>query len=127
MCTQNCKKRGVEDILIACADGLNGFPDAINTAYPETQIQLCIVHMIRNSLRFVSWKDYKAVTAYLKRIYQADTEEIALMERDTFSEQWDDKDPQISKKRFTQRMLFSQSAVLSLRRSRSVRCFHAMI
>ncbi len=91
------KNRGVEDILIACVDGLKGFPDAINTVYPETHIQLCIVHMIRNSLRFVSWKDYKAVTADLKRIYQADTEEIALMERDTFSERWDEKYPQISR------------------------------
>ncbi len=91
------KNRGVEDILIACVDGLKGFPDAINTVYPETHIQLCIVHMIRSSLRFVSWKDYKAVTADLKRIYQADTEEIALMERDAFSERWDDKYPQISR------------------------------
>ncbi|CED61071.1 IS256 family transposase [Moritella viscosa] len=91
------QNRGVEDILIACVDGLKGFPDAINTVYPETHIQLCIVHMIRNSLRFVSWKDYKAVTADLKRIYQADTEDIALMERDAFSERWDDKYPQISK------------------------------
>ncbi|WP_256384030.1 IS256 family transposase [Photobacterium toruni] len=91
------KNRGVEDILIACVDGLKGFPDAINTVYPETHIQLCIVHMIRSSLRFVSWKDYKAVTADLKRIYQADTEEIALMERDAFSERWDDKYPKISR------------------------------
>lgn len=91
------QNRGVEDILIACVDGLKGFPDAINTVYPETHIQLCIVHMIRNSLRFVSWKDYKAVTADLKRIYQADTEDIALVERDAFSEKWDDKYPQISK------------------------------
>ena len=91
------QNRGVEDILIACVDGLKGFPDAINTVYPETHIQLCIVHMIRNSLRFVSWKDYKAVTADLKRIYQADTEDIALVERDAFSEKWDGKYPQISK------------------------------
>ena len=56
------KNRGLNDILIACVDGLKGFPDAINTVYPEARIQLCIVHMVRNSLRFVSWKDYKAVT-----------------------------------------------------------------
>lgn len=56
------KNRGLNDILIACIDGLKGFPDAINTVYPEARIQLCIVHMVRNSLRFVSWKDYKAVT-----------------------------------------------------------------
>lgn len=56
------KNRGLNDILIACVDGLKGFPEVINAVYPETQIQLCIVHMVRNSLRFVAWKDYKAVT-----------------------------------------------------------------
>lgn len=65
------KKRGLNDILIACVHGLKVFPDAINTVYPEARIQLCIVHMVRNSLRFVSWKDYKAVTRDLKAIYQA--------------------------------------------------------
>ncbi|MCG6202958.1 IS256 family transposase [Psychromonas antarctica] len=91
------QNRGVEDILIACVDGLKGFPEAINTVYPETHIQLCIVHMIRNSLRFVSWKHYKEVTADLKLIYQADTEEIALANLDAFSAKWDDQYPQISK------------------------------
>ncbi|WP_298943945.1 IS256 family transposase [uncultured Psychromonas sp.] len=91
------QNRGVEDILIACVDGLKGFPEAINTVYPETHIQLCIVHMIRNSLRFVSWKHYKAVTADLKLIYQADTEEIALANLDAFSAKWDEQYPQISK------------------------------
>ena len=57
------KNRGLNDILIACVDGLKGFPEAINAVNPETQIQLCIVHMVRNSLRFVAWKDYKAVLA----------------------------------------------------------------
>ncbi len=61
-------QRGVEDILIACVDGLKGFPDAIKTVFPQTHIQLCIVHMVRNSLKYVSWKDYKAVTADLKRV-----------------------------------------------------------
>ncbi len=89
--------RGVEDILIACVDGLKGFPDAINTVYPETHVQLCIVHMIRNSLRFVSWKHYKAVTADLKLIYQADTEEIALAQLEAFGDKWDEQYPQISK------------------------------
>ncbi len=60
------KNRGLNDILIACVDGLKGFPDAINAVYPEARIQLCIVHMVRNSLRFVSCKDYKAVTRELK-------------------------------------------------------------
>ncbi|MFZ6713445.1 transposase, partial [Undibacterium sp. TC9W] len=72
------KSRGVQDILIACVDGLKGFPDAIAAEYPQTRIQLCIVHMVRNSLKYVSWKDYKEVTADLKRIYQSATEEQAL-------------------------------------------------
>ncbi|SIR11899.1 Transposase (or an inactivated derivative) [Shewanella morhuae] len=91
------QQRGVEDILIACVDGLKGFPDAINTVYPNTHVQLCIVHMIRNSLKFVSWKDYKAVTAGLKSIYQSATEEEALLELEHFSNAWDDQYPQISK------------------------------
>ncbi len=96
------KNRGVNDILIACVDGLKGFPDAINTVYPETQIQLCIVHMIRNSVKYVPWKDYKAVTAELKQIYQSVTEEEALLALDQFSEHWDDRYPQISKSWRTQ-------------------------
>ena len=91
------QNRGVKDILIACVDGLKGFPDAINTAFPDTQIQLCIVHMVRNSMKYVSWKDYKAVTADLKRIYKSITEEEALLTLDGFAERWDDKYPQISK------------------------------
>jgi putative transposase len=91
------QNRGVKDILIACVDGLKGFPDAINTAFPETQIQLCIVHMVRNSVKYVPWKDYKPVTADLKRIYQSATEDEALLALDQFSDRWDDKYPQISK------------------------------
>ena len=91
------QNRGVQDILIACVDGLKGFPDAINTVFPETRIQLCIVHMVRNSLKFVPWKDYKAVTADLKRIYQSVTEEEALLALDQFASRWDAKYPQISK------------------------------
>ncbi len=60
------KNRGLQDILIACVDGLKGFPDAINSVYPQTHIQLCIIHMVRNSLKYVSWKDYKGVTSGLK-------------------------------------------------------------
>lgn len=85
------KNRGVEDILIACIDGLKGFPDAINAVYPEAQIQLCIVHMVRNSLKFVSWKDYKAITKDLKTIYQAATEEQALQSLSHFESVWDEK------------------------------------
>ena len=91
------QNRGVKDILIACVDGLKGFPDAINTVYPDTQIQLCIVHMVRNSIKYVPWKDYKPVTADLKLIYQAVTEEEALLALDNFSARWDDKYPQISR------------------------------
>lgn len=68
------QNRGLKDILIACVDGLTGFPEAIQTAYPKTKVQLCIVHMVRNSLKYVSWKDYKAVTTDLKAIYQSATE-----------------------------------------------------
>lgn len=91
------QNRGVKDILIACIDGLKGFPDAINTVYPETQIQLCIVHQVRNSLKFVPWKDYKAVTKDLKQIYQSSTEEEALQALDSFGQRWDDKYPSITR------------------------------
>ena len=91
------RSRGVNDILIACVDGLKGFPEAINSEYPETQVQLCIVHMVRNSLRFVPWKDYKAVTADLKRIYQAPTENEALLHLEEFEQTWGEDYPQISK------------------------------
>lgn len=91
------QNRGVKDILIACVDGLKGFPDAINAVFPETQIQLCIVHMVRNSVKYVPWKDYKAVTAELKQIYQSVTEEEALLALNQFAGHWDDKYPQISK------------------------------
>lgn len=91
------KNRGLKDILIACIDGLKGFPEAINTIYPDTNIQLCIVHMVRNNLKYVSWKDYKTVTADLKKIYQSATEDAALQALDEFGEKWDDQYPQISK------------------------------
>jgi transposase-like protein len=91
------KNRGVEHLLIACVDGLTGFPAAINTAFPTTKIQLCIIHMVRNSLKFVSWKDYRALTTDLKKIYQSATEQEALLELERFAELWDEKYPQISK------------------------------
>jgi len=91
------QNRGVKDILIACVDGLKGFPEAIQTVYPQTQIQLCIVHMVRNSIKFVPWKDYKPVSADLKRIYQSVTEEEAHQALEQFAERWDDKYPQISR------------------------------
>lgn len=82
------KNRGVEDILIACVDGLKGLPEAIQSVYPQTQVQLCIVHMVRNSLKFVSWKDYKKVTAELKQVYQAVTQEQALFALEQFEQHW---------------------------------------
>lgn len=89
--------RGVKDILIACVDGLKGFPEAINAIYPQTHIQLCIVHMVRNAMRFVSWKDYKGVTSDLKAIYQAPTEEAAQAALQEFASKWDHKYPTIAK------------------------------
>jgi putative transposase len=91
------KNRGVQHMLIACVDGLKGFPEAINATYPEAKIQLCIVHMVRHSLKFVPWKDYKVLTADLKRIYQSVTEQEASLELDSFANKWDEKYPQISK------------------------------
>lgn len=91
------QNRGVEHILIACVDGLKGFPEAINATFSDAKIQLCIVHMVRNSLKFVPWKDYKQVTADLKRIYQSVTEAEAKLELEQFSDKWDDKYPQISR------------------------------
>lgn len=91
------KNRGLEDILIACVDGLKGFPEAIAAEYPQTKVQLCIVHMVRNSLKYVSWKDYKAVTAGLKEVYQSPTEVAAKAALERFAEQWDEQYPQISK------------------------------
>ena len=91
------QNRGIKDIFIACVDGLKGFPEAINTAYPDTKVQLCIVHMVRNSLRFVSWKDRKAVAADLKKIYSSPTVDEAERELDNFAEVWDKKYAAISK------------------------------
>lgn len=91
------QNRGLKHILIACIDGLKGFPDAINSVYPDAKIQLCIVHLVRHSLKFVSWKDYKAITKDLKQIYQSKTEEEALLELENFAEKWDGKYPQIAK------------------------------
>ena len=90
------QNRGLRDIFIAAVDGLKGFPEAINTVYPLTKIQLCIVHMVRNSLKFVSWKDRKAVAADLKKIYSSLTEEEAEQELTAFAEMWDAKFPSIS-------------------------------
>jgi len=91
------KNRGLEDIFIACVDGLKGFPEAINSVYPKTEVQLCIVHMIRNSLRFVSYKQRKKIADDLKKIYGAPTEEKAKSELEEFGKIWDGSYPTISK------------------------------
>ncbi len=90
------KNRGVGDLFVACVDGLSGFPDAIEAVFPAALTQLCIVHLVRNSLRFVPWKDRKAVARDLKAIYRAASREDAEQELITFSETWDEKYPMIS-------------------------------
>jgi transposase-like protein len=91
------KNRGLQDILIACMDGLTGFPDALRAIYPQTRVQLCIVHMIRNSTRFISYKDLKKVCADLKAIYSAATEEAGRSALLEFGKKWDSKYPMIYK------------------------------
>lgn len=90
------KNRGLQDIFIACTDGLKGFPDAIEAVYPQTQIQLCIVHQVRHSLRFVSWKQRKEVAEDLRKIYAAATITEAEQALDDFAQRWDEEHPNIS-------------------------------
>lgn len=87
------KSRGVQDILIASVDGLSGFVEAINVAYPKTEVQRCIIHQIRSSTRYVSYKDIKQFTADLKPVYKAPTEESALSALDEFEAKWGAKYP----------------------------------
>lgn len=82
------KNRGVEDILIVCIDGLRGFPDAIHTVFPETRIQLCIIHQIRNTLKYISYKDQKNFMYDLKKVYGAANEEIALENLGIMQDSW---------------------------------------
>ena len=91
------QNRGVRDILIACVDGLTGFPEAISSVFPKTDVQLCIVHMVRNSTRYISYKERKAVCADLKNIYAAATVEKAEQELVNFKKLWDVRYPAISK------------------------------
>lgn len=90
------KNRGVEDIFIACTDNLNGFSAAIEAVYPKTEIQNCIIHQLRNSSKYVAYKDLKALMADLKAVYGAADEPTALDALDVFSEHWDKKYPKIS-------------------------------
>lgn len=90
------KNRGVTDILIACVDGLTGFTNAIEAVFPKTEIQQCVIHQIRNSTKFVSYKDIKALIADLKKVYAAVDEQTALYELDVFDEKWRGKYPKIA-------------------------------
>lgn len=91
------KNRGLKDIFIASVDGLKGFGDAIETVYPETQVQLCIVHMVRYCLKYVSWKQRKEMANDLKTIYRANTVDEALENLNSFSDKWDKTHPTVSK------------------------------
>jgi len=85
------KNRGVEDVFIACIDGLKGFPEAINTAFPKTEVQLCVIHQIRNTLKYVASKDQKIFMQELREVYKAPTEEAALLNLDSLEEKWGSK------------------------------------
>lgn len=91
------KNRGVKDILIACIDGLTGFTQAISAVFPDTETQHCIIHQIRNTTKFVSYKDIRELMADLKKVYTASTEETALENLEDFAQKWDNKYPTISK------------------------------
>lgn len=96
-CLTDLKNRGLQDIFVACVDGLSGFPEAIRAAYPQATVQLCIVHLVRAALRYVSTQDSKAVIADLKKIYQAATVLEAEAALDDFAQAWDEKYPTIAK------------------------------
>jgi len=91
------KTRGLQDTLIAAVDGLSGFPEAINAVFPDAEVQLCMVHMVRNSVKYVSFKDRKEITCGLKEIYLAPSADAAAAALDRFAEKWDKKYPAISK------------------------------
>jgi len=91
------KTRGVQDIFIACVDGLTGMDEAIQSAFPKTWVQLCIVHMVRNSLKFVSYKHRKEMAGDLKAIYRAVTEDEAASALEALAEKWDGRYPTVSK------------------------------
>lgn len=90
------RNRGVEDVLIACVDGLTGFSNAIEAVFPKTEIQQCIIHQIRNTTKFVSYKDIKTLMADLKRVYTAIDEQTALSGLEDFEEKWGKKYPKIA-------------------------------
>ena len=96
-CLTDLKSRGLADIFVACVDGLTGFPEAIHAAYPQTKVQLCVVHLVRAALKYVSDKDSREVIKDLKTIYQAATAAVAEQALERFAEKWDGKYPTISK------------------------------
>src|SRR6516225_10501489 len=96
-CLTDLKNRGLNDIFLVCVDGLTGFPEAIRTAYPQTKVQLCIVHLVRAALKYVTDKDSKAVAADLKKIYQSATAGEAEQELDRFAEVWSPRISQIAR------------------------------
>ena len=91
------RNRGVQDIFIACVDGLKGFPEAIETVYPQTQVQLCLIHLLRNSLKYVSWKERKEVAADLREIYTATTVELAESALSRVEEKWNPDYPLVAR------------------------------
>jgi len=127
------KARGVNDLLVAVVDGLKGFPEAIATVFPLTTVQTCIIHLIRNSLAFVSWKDRKQIMPDLKAIYRAETAEAAAAELDNFETEWGKRYPAIGQAwrrawehvvplfafpPAIRKMIYTTNAVESLNRSR---------
>jgi len=96
-CLTDLKNRGLDDIFVACIDGLSGFAEAVHAAYPQTKVQLCIVHLVRAALRYVSTTDSQAVAADLKKIYSAATLPEAEQALESFAQAWDEKYPTIAK------------------------------
>ena len=96
-CLTDLKNRGVTDLFLVCVDGLSGFPEAIRTAFPQAKVQLCLVHLVRAALKYVTDKDSRPVAADLKTIYQAATVLEAEQARDKFAEVWGEKYPTIVK------------------------------
>ena len=96
-CLTDLKSRGLNDVLVACVDGLTGFPEAIRSAYPQAKVQLCVVHLVRAALKYVPEKDSRAVAADLKAIYQSATVGEAEQALDEFAAKWDGKYPTMSK------------------------------
>ena len=127
------KQRGVEDILIASIDNLKGFGDAIENIYPKTEVQLCIVHQLRNSLKFVPWKNYKKVLADLKSVYQATTLDLAEYNLDLFEQKWGKQYPMIIKSwrtnwnRLSQYFKYPQPIRKLIYTTNTVEGYHRMI